>query len=158
MVGKKPIPDHIKQKRGTLQPCRKRGSLNISTSETIPDPPEEFNKLEKQIYYDTASELFNNGLFQKIGIPPLLMYCSYMATAIDAENKCRANGRVYIYKNKYGEKMPKVNPYHRVSIEAFQAARQLMSEYGITPSAQARLAAAKSDDTQENPFIKLMDE
>lgn len=152
MRGRKVIPDGIKKQRGTLQKCRKRGSVNAILEDGVPDAPDDFTDLEKSIYYDTANELQRFGLLQKIGMSAILLYCTYISAAIDAENKIRQHGRVYKFVNKDGEAIPKVNPYHRISIECFASAKQIMSEFGITPSSQARLSTmiqGKKDDVSD---------
>lgn len=152
MAGRKRIPDKIKRLKGTFQPCREHGEIEMTLAAGVPAPPEWFDHTAKMIYQDTANELQSAKLLQKIGLPLIVMYCSYLATAYNIERQLQGKPRFF-----KGETGYKTHPLHKISLESFDAARKIAAEFGITLSSQARCASLvknkqQDDDKDEKDF------
>jgi len=155
MKGRKVIPDSIKARSGTLRSSRKRGELTVSLSDKIPPPPDDLTKREKDIYFSTTNELYRLNLLQNLAIPAIVMYCTYVATWLDAREKINKLKIVYVQKNKKGEEIPKLNPYFRVMNESFDRAKFLIVEFGMTPSSWTKilgLAKKVSENSNDKDF------
>ena len=150
MKGKKPISDKEKKRKGYFRPSRARGEVAVTLLGGVPEPPEWFDMTAKLIYQDTANELQAAGLLQKIGLPLIIMYSKYLAIAYNAERNIAKRGRFYKSTKKDGEIIWKANPYHRVSIEAFNTAHKVALEFGITLASQARVASLVRNKKKEN--------
>jgi len=143
MAGRKPLPDKLKVIRGTNQRCRmSKNSMEVEQVTKIPPAPTWMSKTGRKIYKDTASELAKAGLLQKIGLSILLSYCNMMSRHIEAELKIKETKAVIPVRDDKGNvRGIAVSPWHRISIDALNAARSIAAEYGMTPSSQSRIIA-----------------
>jgi len=168
MGGRKPLPKGVTRLRGTEKKCRKVDSVELSGVIKIPPAPRWMTFTGKKIYKDVTRELAAKGLLQSVGLPLVVSYCNLMAQhlraeeqllgrgIIEGENPDLKGGKIVETFTKSG-KILMVHPLHRVSMDALEKAVRIASEFGLTLSSQARIAApfqGGKKDPSDNDFTR----
>ena len=80
-------------------------------------------------------------IMTNIDVDALEMYCEAYATWHDAQRKVTEIGAVV--KGKEG--IPVMSPYFRVAEKSFQQMRQMLAEFGMTPSSRTKVGTNGDD-------------
>ncbi len=148
MRGRKPVPAHLKLISGNpgkravkKEPQPQRGEM--------PEPPDFLTPDAKAEWSRVSAELFHIGLLTKVDVQPLAAYCQAFGRWITAE---RAIARMaekdtltagLMIKTTNGNAIQ--NPLVGTSNKAASDMVRYASEFGLTPSARARLAVGPVD-------------
>lgn len=137
-AGRKPIPTNLKVLRGTDQPCR------INPNEPKPKadrirPPFKLSKEARRHWTKLIKQLRDAKIVTEIDAHAAALYCESFATYCDAIEKVRLAGSVV--KGKDG--FPVRSPYLVVAERAHQQMRDLLTEFGMTPSSRTRVTATE---------------
>jgi len=140
MPGRKPKPDALKVLSGTDQPVRMKGAGPAFGKITkLPPYPSRMNRSGKKIYKDIATGLAAAGILNSINIALLVSYCNQLGIHYECEIELgEVNKRIHKLSTKGGS-YTQVKALQKISQDALKSAKMLASEFGITPSAQARL-------------------
>ena len=75
MKGRKHIPDKIKELGGTLQPCRAVVTSEVGKLHSLPEFPDKYGKVARQIYESDAPYLLAMGLLTVMNFRIFTSYC-----------------------------------------------------------------------------------
>lgn len=107
-------------------------------------PSPLFGKAKKE-WARIVPELNSAGLLTKIDGCALASYCEFFARWAEASAKIRKTGMLV----KDGKGNPMINPYVRIGNDAFDRMRQLLTEFGMTPSSRSKVKAASKPEEPE---------
>lgn len=100
------------------------------------DPPGWVRGVARDHWVDIVNDLKNAGIFTALDRVALGMYCEAYAKWIESMNAVRTYGMVT--EDRHGA--PCVSPYHKTANDAFNQLRQMLTEFGMTPSARTKVA------------------
>lgn len=103
-----------------------------------PPCPSWLPALAKREYRRIGAMLVSTGVMTVIDGHALTMIASSYATWVEAEKAQLEHG--LLVKGRDGA--PAVNPFRKVANEAFDRTRQLLVEFGMTPSSRTRVKVA----------------
>lgn len=148
MRGRKPIPTVIKIARGN--PGQRR--LNDREPEPAPavsiEPPAFLNDDARAEWVDKAPMLERLGLLTEADLDAFAVYCQTFARWKHAEKQLLDHGMVVLSSSNNG--YPIISPWLAISNKAQAQATRMLIEFGLTPSARSRVAAAKSPSSKKH--------
>lgn len=153
------VPAHLKVIRGNPggRPIKPEVEPLVPTD--VPEPPECLNEVAKNEWWRIATELHRLKMLTVVDINPLAAYCQAFArwsAAEQALNKLAdrdpATGGILI-KGSYGT--PMLNPLLKAATQAARDMVKYAGEFGLTPSARARIAAGEYQE-QQHKFSGLL--
>ena len=143
MSGPRPTPTVLKLMRGNpgKRPIN-RGELRPTSAPTCPDPPGFVTGYAADEWRRVAPELHRNGLLTVLDETIFAVYCVTYGRWRLAEEMLAAEDLVAAgsTRNKV------VNPILRIAVEAARDVIRYGNEFGLTPSARARVRAADPCD------------
>jgi P27 family predicted phage terminase small subunit len=146
MPGPKPIPTYLKLLRGNPGHQKlNKGEPQPAQTPEVPKPPDFLVGYACDEWFRVAPQLHVLGLLSILDLMPLAAYCasySHWRTAEEAlarmAEKDPVTGALLI-KGSFGE--PRENPLVRAAERAAGDMIRFAGEFGMTPSARARVAA-----------------
>jgi P27 family predicted phage terminase small subunit len=169
MAGRKPLPDAVKQLRGTDQPVRMSKSVTKLTVQ-IPEPPEYLSERAKEAYWQLASVLHTMRIITIADKTALELLCESYATYRECYEFVQKNSRTYETYSTYpvrnaegmvtgheqveGSVMYRPRPEVAMMNEAWKQVRSMLAEFGLTPSSRSKVSAM--GENEEDPFDKFM--
>lgn len=151
--GRKKKPDHLKVLSGTDQPCRMNPDQPVAVR-GIATPPAWLSERAAEIFARLCAILDGMGIASPDDQDNLAM----LASRLEEVEVCTAViedcGRTYERRGEDGEvQMIRSRPEVGQRNEAMRHAQSLLSEFGLSPAARAKVSAGKKPD--ENPFAML---
>lgn len=112
------------------------------------------DKIAQREWRKIVPELKRLGLLTNIDTTALAMYCEAVSEYVQAVEKIKENGPVVEYTNTKGETNMVENPAIQVKKKNYQVIKDMLKEFGLTPSSRASLAIkAEGDDKKsDNEF------
>jgi P27 family predicted phage terminase small subunit len=142
------VPDVVKERRGTLQPCRAHGAPIIAPDTEVPAPPEHLGAVAAQVWASRARVLVEVGLWSRHHSEVLEGYCSAYAAAREAEAAIVEHGLLIpCEKGSF-----KANPASAVATQRWAQLRAYAIELGFTPAHAITGGSAPEDTTAEELF------
>lgn len=152
MAGRKPVPDAIKDLTGSHN--RRNPSApkyRYLTLENVPVPKDiERDPTAREEWDGVLPELVQNGLICRANLRIFANYCLAYAEAQHAQDDVFENGRSFDESvfNRQGEVTGTKSKANPAITQAHQARLEMLRyavEFGMTPSAATRVAAAPGD-------------
>jgi len=150
MAGRKKQPSNMKVLKGTDQPCR----MNPDEAEpdlAIPSPPDHLSQDASVEWGRISQELYQLGLLSRIDRAALAAYCQAYGRWVDAERKLAQSDM--LIKTKDGNIIQ--SPLVSIANKSLELMRKYLIEFGMTPSARARVQANKPKDNEGKGFNAL---
>ena len=147
------MPTHLKLLRGNRghQTKQKLGIGHEITAElvaAVPEPPSFLDAYATNEWYRVAHELFALRLLASVDVQSLAAYCqSYSRWRVAEEtlaDVARRDPLTHGLLCKGGDAQPVQNPLIRIADRAMQQMVRYAAEFGLTPSARARIAASNA--------------
>ncbi len=135
MTGR-PLPTRLKIFKGTNQKCRSNPDEPMPDNDSI-IMPDHLNKKEQKVWTHVVDQLVAAGIMTNIDQHGMEMYCEAYAKWRDANDKLKSLGMIVKAPSGY----PIPSPYLSISNKAFEQLRQMMTEFGMTPSSRSRIKA-----------------
>lgn len=157
MRGRKPLPSHLKVIQGN-RGKRPVPPESIKVEPTIPMPPPHLCDDAKVEWGRVSSMLYALKVLSNADIAALAAYCQSYATwkqATEALNAMAANDKLtrgLLIKTTNGNAIQ--NPLLGIANKAAADMVRYAAEFGMTPSARARIHAGESGPTKEADFEK----
>lgn len=147
--GPKPAPAVVRQLRGNTS-HRPTPTGEIYLPASIPDPPEYLSKEALPFWLETAQKLELMGVMTEVDQQALALLAEHQATFWEANEEIRKWGMIVkVGKNDYWQQ----NPFLAVMNKAEKQIRDLLAEFGLTPSSRTRVRPAGAGAaTPGNPF------
>jgi len=149
----KPIPTHLKLLRGNVGHKTKQ-QLGLGhepqpeLTAMIPEPPSFLDGYACDEWHRVARELFHLKLLAKVDVQSLAAYCQSYSRWRTAEETladvARRDPLTHGLLCKGGDAQPVQNPLIRIADRAMQQMVRYAAEFGLTPSARARIAASNA--------------
>ena len=120
----------------------------------IPAPPDHLTAKAKKHWDTLTKQLEGADMLTRIDGAGLEMLCEAYTNWIEANASLRKEGLIV---NDPRNGIPRVNPYAQVVDKYFQQLRQMLVEFGMTPSARARVKKvtnAKPSGDGKSRFFK----
>jgi len=134
--GRKPVPTALKLLRGNPG----KGAIpkdEPKPTKGLPPCPSWLSAVAKREYRRVGKLMVSAGVMTVADGPALAMLATSWATWVEAETMASEHG--LIVKGRDGA--PAVNPYRKIANEAYDRTRQLLVEFGMTPSSRTRVKA-----------------
>lgn len=155
MRGRRPLPSHLKLVRGTARgEVKRRQADTIQIEPSLPMPPPHLCDEAKVEWGRVAPMLFNLRILSDADIAALTAYCQSWATfkqATEAMNLMAQSDKVtkgLLIKTTNGNAIQ--NPLLGIANKAASDLVRYAAEFGMTPSARARIHAGKEADKTED--------
>lgn len=157
MRGRKPLPSHLKVIQGNRgkRPIKAEA---IQVEPSLPMPPPHLCDEAKVEWGRVAPMLFNLRILSDADVAALTAYCQAWATfkqATEALNLMAQSDKVtkgLLIKTTNGNAIQ--NPLLGIANKAAADLVRYAAEFGMTPSARARIHAGKEADQNEDPEKK----
>ncbi|MCC7291476.1 MAG: phage terminase small subunit P27 family [Phycisphaerales bacterium] len=151
--GPAPTPTNILKLRGSTLVTRQREAREVQAPTGVPDPPAWLDADARAAWDELLPMLDGMGVLSRLDGHALGRYCHLWARWRKAEEFIRERGEMYPIKDDAGQvkcfqQWPQVAIAHRLA----QHLTRLEQEFGMTPSARARLQLAPQG--QEKPSGK----
>ena len=145
MAGRKPKPTKLHILNGN--PSRKKLDTNEPTPDiVIPNCPNHLSELGKLEWYRITKEFKKLGLISEIDMAGVASYCQLYGRWVELENAINEEDNIIAGR---------INPKIVESRLTLQQLRSYLTEFGMTPSARARLSInLQSGET--DPMEKLL--
>jgi len=154
------IPTQLKLLRGNPGKEAIRPEPQPTRPATLPDPPDFLMPIAQDEWWRIGEELHRLGILTIADIHPLAAYCQAYARWAAAEEALAkmANGDALtgalMIRNTSGG--PQANPLVKIAANAARDMVKYASEFGLTPVARARIAAAADPDKPASKFAGLL--
>lgn len=157
MKGRKPLPTNLKVIRGTAQPCR----LNEKEPRPVKlqklTAPKTLSDAARKHWRSVARKLEKCGVLTVMDQDALALYCELYAQWVDANAMVQKKGMVIAdarYRHKQSDPgqpvtVPVLSPYFRASLKLADQMKQLLGEFGMTPSSRTRIRSDKDAPDDE---------
>ena len=158
MKGRKPIPTNLKVIRGTAQPCRVNSQEPKPDKAKRPPAPRTLSELARKHWKRITKELEACGVLTNIDQDALAVYCELYAQWVEAGEMIKKKGMV-IADPRYADRktsegrpmtVPVLSPYFKASLKLSEQMKQMLCEFGMTPSSRSRIRA--DTDKPEDEF------
>lgn len=134
----KPVPVKLKKIRGTYRKDRDSHGLTIQPSKAIPEAPEYFTPMQKEIWQAICTTLKAIDLLQPVGMPFVEIYCQQAGLYQRALEDIQENGATTTTESRYGTVIKK-NPSLEIMNQAFKVMTDISDRFGFTPLSQSRI-------------------
>jgi P27 family predicted phage terminase small subunit len=146
--GRKPKPTRLKLLQG-IPGHRPLPENEAQIAPGMPDPPKHLGAKAKKEWKRITPELYRAGLLTKIDGPALASYCDAYAQWVESSDKLKKTGM--LARGAKGD--PVINPYLKISNAAQERMKQLLVEFGMTPSSRSRVKAVPLPGPDEDEGI-----
>ena len=150
MMGRKPLPTHLKVVRGTRKSRVNRAEAKPSAG--LPSAPAHLSNDAKVEWRRVAPELYRGGLLTIIDRSILAAYCQSYGRWRVAETVLA--GEDLLVTTTHGNIIP--NPLLGIANKAMADAARYAAELGMTPSSRSRVSAQPPSDPND-PGHKYLD-
>ncbi|NOT00457.1 MAG: phage terminase small subunit P27 family [Phycisphaerales bacterium] len=144
--GPKPTPTAVLKLRGSTLVSRRREASEVRGPDGIPDCPDWLDDEAKLAWDEVVPMLDGMGVLKRIDGKALARYCRTWSRWRKAEQFIESKGEVYPLRDDSG-KVKCFMPWPQVAIanKLAQQLTKLETEFGMTPSARARIQIPVSD-------------
>lgn len=122
----------------------------------VPKPPKHFSPLALEEWNRIVQELADNGLMTNLDRAALVAYCEFWEAYVQAADKLREGGMIYVSAN--GNMCE--NPYFSIKKRAAELMHKFLVEFGMTPASRTRISATplgkqnkEKDDAEEEKYF-----
>lgn len=156
-MGRPPLPDKVKEKRGTLRKSRQRESIDTSAV-TLLDvkAPAHLKGESKKIYERVVRQCFAVGILAEIDADALSLYAWELAELIALQKRLKGEDYVVEEETKNGTTV-KVNPLAKIVQAKLAAVNALGSQFGWSPLSRMRLKSMASGEEKKNEFNEFVE-
>ena len=150
MMGRPPIPTHLKLVKGTARSDRENPN-ELKPPLVVPDPPSHLDEREKAKFSAMAEMLARHGVMTELDSGAIARYAIVWCRWLDAEAEVKKRGQVV----KTTSDNVIQNPFLAVANKCMTQMAQIESEFGLTPSARSRIRMEMPSDTVD-PFEEYL--
>ena len=157
-MARPPLPDKVKEKRGTLRKCRQREAID-TPAVTLLDvkAPAHLKGESKKIYERVVQQCFAVGILAEIDADALSLYAWELAELIALQKRLKEEDYVVEEQTKNGTSV-KINPLAQVVQTKLAAVNAIGTQFGWSPLSRMRLKAMASGEEKKNAFNEFLDE
>ena len=155
-MGRTPLPQQVKEKRGTLRKCRTiKTEASAVVKLTEVNVPAHLKGEAKKIYEIKVRQCLALGILHEIDADALSLYAWELAELIRLSQELKQEGYTIEVETKFGTET-KINPKEKVVRAKLAIVNTLGSQFGWSPVSRIRLAAmARGDKESKNEFAEF---
>lgn len=149
-MARKKQPSNMKVLKGTDQPCR----MNPDEAEpegAIPAAPDHLSQDASIEWGRISQELYQLGLLSRVDRAALAAYCQAYGRWCEAERAMQQSGM--LVKTTNGNVIQ--SPYVSIANKSLEIMHKYLTEFGMTPSARAKVQAKKPEKGSNTGFGAL---
>lgn len=152
-MGRKVVPIAVNRKNMTKaeKEARKKAEQKLQPKKDKIKTPKWLDKTAKKEWRRVCKELEELGLLTNIDITALAIYCDAFSKLLQANSEIESRGMFVEYTNKAGATNIIENPAVRTANKYADIIRKMCAEFGLTPSARAKLTLPKEEE-EEDPI------
>ena len=151
-MGRKRIPDEIKEARGTLQPCRSQGDDGIERLVKV-TPPKWLPPMAKKIFKEKTNILINYRVLTPLDLDNMALYANALADYIEALKILQEQGKYNTVFDDTGRVIGFVeNPYLKNMRESVKVITAIGSQYGLSPASRVSITKDMKKDDDKDEF------
>lgn len=151
-MGRQPLPDTIKAKRGTLRKSRQRPTIETPAVQLLDvKAPARLKGEAKKIYERVVRQCFANGILAEIDADALSLYAWELAELIELQKRLKDEDYVVEEMTKNGTTV-KLNPLVKVIQTKMAAVNAIGTQFGWSPLSRMRLKAMANPEKEKNDF------
>ncbi len=150
MMGRPPLPTHLKLVKGTARVDRHNPN-ELKLPLVVPDPPPHLDEREKAKFKAMAELLARHGVMTELDVEAVARYAVVWYRWLDAEAEIKKRGPVVKTTNDNIIQ----NPFLAVANKCMVQMAQIESEFGLTPSSRSRIRMEMPSDTID-PFEEYL--
>lgn len=133
--GRPPTPKKLNDLKG--EPGRRRRyESEPDPPDGVPDCPDHLDEIAREEWASVCGHLQSMGLLSSADRTAIELYCISYSRYRRAVENCQKFGDVILGSNK---RVPMISPYATIQNQVFEQCRKLLVEFGLTPSARARM-------------------
>jgi P27 family predicted phage terminase small subunit len=140
--GRKKLPDQLKLIRGTLQSCR-ASSVTGGQDEAPMTAPKNLSEAARVHFSALKENIAQLGLDSATFTEVAMLAAMRMEEIEECDALIVAHGRIIETTTEAGSLFLRANPAVAMRNEAMRHLQSLLAEFGLTPSASARVSAKK---------------
>lgn len=162
MAGRKAKPVALIEAEGnksryTKAEIERRREAEIKPPSDNIECPKWLKGEAKKEWYRLADDLQEIGLLTNVDVGALAICCDAYGKYVSASRKIKQNELLVEYSNAAGKTNNVANPLIQISAKYADIYKKYMTEFGLSPSARARLAAAGNKDGEDEDDDDLLD-
>jgi P27 family predicted phage terminase small subunit len=134
---------------------RKQAEESLRMSDEHIDPPEWLDEIAKKEFERIAELLKEVRLVTEADIHLLATYCDAYSDYVKCTELIQKEGLMVEYTNKAAETNKVPHPLMTKKKQLFEQMKAVASEFGLSPSARAKLAMPKKEEKEPTPEEKM---
>lgn len=154
-MGRPPLPDAIKAKRGTLRKSRQHPTIETPAVQLLDvNAPARLKGKAKKIYERVVRQCFANGILAEIDADALSLYAWELAELIELQKRLKDEDYVVEEMTKNGVTV-KLNPLVKVVQTKMAAVNAIGTQFGWSPLSRMRLKAMANPEKEKDNFSEF---
>ena len=154
----KPIELHLlenNKNRLTKKQIQERidGQIHPNTNQI--NCPDWLDEIGRREWERITNELIELGLMTNIDVVSLGIYCDAYSKYVEATLQIQEDGLTVEHINNQGAKNTVTNPAVQVANKYADLIKKFVIEFGLTPSARAKLAIPKKEEKEPSKLDKM---
>jgi P27 family predicted phage terminase small subunit len=143
---RKPKPPHLKAVTGTA-----RGKATEATQARLTGttPPAFISDRARQHWPELSDLLAGMGVLGDGDLIALALLCETLGEYLDARDTVAREGATYEAQTEAGATMYRAHPAVAQRNDAARRVQSLLSEFGLTPAARAKVGPVSADDSSD---------
>lgn len=158
-MSKRVIPIEVQLARGNPNrltkaeiEARKKAEAKLTPNKDKIKCPSWLDKEAKKEWKRIYKELEELNLLTNVDITALAIYCDAYSKYIQANKEIEEKGMFVEYTNKAGATNTIENPAINTAKKYADIIRRMCAEFGLTPSARAKLTLPKKEEKEVDPI------
>ncbi len=141
--GRTPLPDALKEARGTLKKSRvNQSQARFDVPKTTPKPPATLNLYGKRLWKEMLPKLVETGLYTEGDHQALELLCMAYGDLIQARKDLKESGTIVITDKGTVYQHPNVG----IANQAWNRVKLMLGQFGLTPAERTRVKARSPEE------------
>lgn len=153
MRGRRPKPTAVKKAEGN--PGKRPLNKSEPSAGNKPSKPAYLGKYGSRMWDSMTKQLDKMGVLDAADQNSIMLWCLAYDDMRENREYCKDKGGTFTVVDQQGNEIVREHPAARSARDAWKAMRGMLSEFGFTPAARARLG---SSEEGENELTKLLGE
>lgn len=155
--GRKVVPLSVNKSNLTKaeRDARKKAESKLQPKKDKIKIPSWLDKEAKKEWRRVCKELEELNLLTNVDTVALAIYCDAYSKLLQANKEIETQGMFVEYTNKFGATNTIENPAIKTANKYIDVIRKMCGEFGLTPSARAKLTLPKQEEQEETPFDRM---
>lgn len=141
--GRTPLPDALKEARGTLKKSRvNQSQARFDVPKTTPKPPATLNLYGKRLWKEMLPKLVETGLYTEGDHQAFELLCMAYGDLIQARKDLKESGTIVVTDKGTVYQHPNVG----IANQAWNRVKLMLGQFGLTPAERTRVKARSPEE------------